>query len=132
MVVSHDRRTQVCRAAKVTVTGAEVDRGCGSGVGNVLRVLDSVTVGVDAYRRPRAGKELHRAHGAVIYGVPVQPSMVRVEDHGGAVRTVQLQTDDPRLVHAGGVQLAAAEAPMIALDPSDGSQQRPVDVAARV
>ena len=49
MVVSHDRRTQVGRAAKVTVTGAEVDRGCGSGVGNVLRVLDSVTVGVDAF-----------------------------------------------------------------------------------
>jgi hypothetical protein len=114
------------------VAGAEVDRGCRRGIGDVLGVLDSATVDVDAHNAPRTGKELHRTHGAVVGGVPVQQAMVGVGDQGGPVRTVQPGPDDARPGYAGRVQLIAPEAGMIALDSSDGSQQCPVDVAGRV
>jgi len=131
-VVAKDRRAQVIRAAEVCVAGAEVDRGCRSRVSHVLRVLDPVTIGVDADNAPRAGDELHRAHGPVVGGVPVEQAMVGVGDPGGPVRTVQRDTDDARLGDPGRVELVAADAGMVALDPPDGREQCPVDVACRV
>jgi hypothetical protein len=104
------------------VAGAEVDRGCRSGVGDVLRVLDSVTVDVDADDAPRAGQELHRTHGAVVGGVSIQQAMVGVGDQGGPVRTIQPNADDAWPGYAARVQLIAAEAGMVALDSPDGSQ----------
>ena len=114
------------------MAGAEVDRGCRSRVGHVLRVLDSVTVGIDACYTPGAGNELHRAHGPVVGGVAVQQPPVGVEDAGGPVRTIQRDADDARPGHASRIQLVTAEAGMVALDPPDGSEQCPVDVAAGV
>jgi hypothetical protein len=132
IVVAQDRRAQVTGAAEVSVAGAEVDRGCCSGVGHVLGVLDSVTVGVDANNHPRAGEELHRADCPVVGGVPVQQTMVGVGDHSGPVRAVEPHSDDAGPGYAGRVKLVAAEAGMVALDSPDGSQQCPVDVAGRV
>src|SRR5450759_85228 len=89
-------------------------------------------VGVDADNAPRAGDELHRAHGPVVGGVPVEQAMVGVGNPGGPVRTVQRDTDDAWLGDPGRVELVAAKAGMVALDPPDGGQQRPVNVASRV
>ena len=131
-VVAQDRRAQVIRAAQVTLSRAEVDRGCRSGVSHVLRVLNSVTIGVDTGIAPGAGQELHRANGPVVDGVPVEQAMVGVQDPRGPVRTIKRNADDARPGGSGRVQLVAAEAGVVALDPPDGSQQCPVDVAARV
>jgi hypothetical protein len=131
-VVAQDRRAQVSWAAEVTVPGTEVDRGRRRGVSHVLRVLDPITIAVDAGNAPRAGDELHRAHGPVVRAVPVEQPMIGIKDSCRPVRTIQCHTEDAWLGYAGRVQLVATKAPMVALDPSDGRQQCPVDVASRV
>ena len=131
-VVAHDRRTQVAREAEVSRPGAEIDGGCRSGVDHVLRVAGSVTIGIDAHDPPRAGDELHRAHGPIEDGVPVQEAAVSVGDSGGLVRTIKRDADDARLGNASRVELVATEAGVITLDFSNGTQQRPVDMACRV
>ena len=112
------------------MAGAQIDRRRRCGVGNVLRVLEPVTVGIGAHRTPGAGKELHRAHGPVEDGVPVHQAAVAVGDSRGSVRPIQRDADDARPGHPSHVQLVAAESAMVTLDPSDGRQQSPVDVAA--
>jgi hypothetical protein len=114
------------------VPGTEVDRGCRSGVGHVLWVLDSITIGVDAHDAPGAGDELHRSLGPGEAAAPVERVAAGVGDEGSTVQTIQRDAVNGGLVHTGRVQLAATKAPMVALDPSDGRQQCPVDMASRV
>jgi hypothetical protein len=131
-VVAHDRRVQVARVAEVSGAGAEVDRGCRGGVGDALRVLDSVTIGVDAHDGPRTGDELHRALGPGEAVICVERVAVGFGDSCGPVRPIQRDAENGGLVDSGRVKLAATELSMVALNPTDGSQQRPVDVAGRV
>jgi len=131
-VVAQDCRVQVLGPAEISRSGAEIDRGCRGGVGHVLRVLDLVAIGIGAGDAPGAGDELHRPHGPVVHVVPVQSATVAVGDPGGPVRTVERDADDAWSGHPCGVQTVARKAGMVALDASDGSRQRPVDVAARI
>jgi hypothetical protein len=114
------------------VAGAEVDRRRGGGVSHVLGVLDPVTVSIGAHGAPGAGEELHRPDCPVEDSVPVHHPAVGVHDPCGSVRAIQGDPDDARPGHAARVQLVAAESAVVTLDPSDRSQQSPVDVTAGI
>ena len=129
MVVAQHGAVGRTRLSQVGTARAEQHARAGDGVGQALRVGDAVTVAVAAGHRPRRRDELHRADGAVEDGVAVEGPAVGVGDAGGAARAVERDADDARAGDAARVEDVATEACVVALDPTDGAEQGPVDAA---
>src|SRR5262249_39733456 len=94
-VVPVHRRALPRRGGQGLGAGAQVHRGRGGGVVDVLGVLDAVLVGVHPGHRPGGGDELHRPDRAVIDRVVVVLPAVGVQDPGGAAGAVQRDPVDP-------------------------------------
>ena len=92
----------------------------------------AVTVTVARHGVPGLGQELHLAHGPVPDLVAVEHAVVAVRDRGEGAGTVELGSADLRAGDAVGAELGTAEPTVVGLDPTDGGEQRPGDVAARV
>ncbi len=91
---------------------------------DVGRVDHTVAIAVDAPVGPRRRNELHRADGAVVDLVAVQPPAVGITDQRRA-DSVQRYADDSRRGRAVGVQLRIGEPAMVRLDAPDRGKQRP-------
>ncbi len=97
VVVGQHRGAQRSGVGQVTAAVAEVRRGGGRGVLDVLGVRDPVPVGVDPEHAPGAGDELHRPDGPVPAGVAVPGSVVGVGDRREPV-AVEHRAEDRRTV----------------------------------
>ena len=132
MVVPVDGGPAPGRGREVVVAEAELDGGGQGGVVHVLRVTLTVRVAVDPGGDPGRGQDLHRADGVVEEPVAVEEPGIGVADQCGAVAPVQRDAEDPGAGDAVGAEPAAVRAAVVALDPPDGGEQLPVEVAAGV
>ena len=132
VVVAVDAGALALVGGQVVVTGAEVDGRGERRVVDVLRVALAVVVAVDADDRPGRRDELHRADGAVELGVGVVLTGVGVDDVLGVVLAVERDAVDAGLRHAVVAERVAAEAAVVGLDPADGRDQLPRDLAGLV
>ena len=80
LVVAHHGLVGGTRLAQVRATRAQQDAGTRHGVGEALRVGDTVTVAVASGQLPRGRDELHGPDGTVVDGVPVEGAAVGVGD----------------------------------------------------
>ena len=132
VVVAHDRGFLPGAVGQVVLARAQVDRGGQGGVVHVLGVALVVAVGVDLDDLPGRGDELHRPDRAVEDGVVVELAAVGVVDGLGAVLAVERDAEDAGLGDPVLGQGVAAVAAVVGLDPADGGDQLPGDVAGLV
>ncbi len=132
VVVAVDAGPLSLLGGQVVVARAEVDRGRQRRVVDVLGVAPAVVVAVHADDRPGRGDELHGPHGPVVRPVRVVLAGVGVGDALGVVLAVEGDAVDPGLRDAVVVEDVAAEAAVVGLDPADGGDQLPAEVAGLV
>jgi len=87
----------------------------------------------DTFEGSGARDELHRTDGPVEAGAcPRRTARVGVPHHTGVRPAVQPRPEDPRTGYTRAVQPVSGVLAVVGLDPPDGSQQGPEEMAGRV
>ena len=132
MVVGEDRVRPAGAGGEVVAVGAEVARGGGGRVVEVVRVGDAVAVAVGRPGLPGRRDELERADRVVPLRVAVPARWSR--GSRGIAATLPLPSRAGPRIGVDGVPVltegAAADGAVLRLDPADAGQGGPADVAA--